>query len=75
MGIVITELPDGFRLSGPQQITAAAVDSHSDHRLAMSLIVAALLADGESTVQRADAVQESFPGFTRALRVLGTEVH
>lgn len=75
MGIVITELPDGFSLSGPQQIAAAAVDSHSDHRLAMSLVVAALLAKGESTVQRADAVHESFPGFTHALRALGTEVH
>lgn len=75
MGIAITERPDGFSLSGPQQLSAATVDSHADHRLAMSLAVAALLAHGESSVQGAEAVHESFPGFASALRTLGAKVH
>ncbi len=75
MGIAITERTDGFSVSGPQQLLAATVDSHADHRLAMSLAVAGLLAHGESSVQGAEVVHESFPGFTSALRTLGAEVH
>ena len=74
MGVSITERPDGFVVSGPQQLSAATVDSQSDHRLAMSLAIAAMLADGESNVQHSEAVQESFPGFADVLRVLGAEV-
>jgi 3-phosphoshikimate 1-carboxyvinyltransferase len=74
MGITISERPDGFSLSGPQQLSAATVDSHADHRLAMSLAVGALLASGESSVQRAGAVHESFPAFAHTLRALGAEV-
>ena len=74
MGIAISERPDGFNLSGPQQLSAATVDCHADHRLAMSLAVGALLAPGESSVQRAGAVHESFPAFAHTLRALGAEV-
>ncbi|HJO32928.1 MAG TPA: 3-phosphoshikimate 1-carboxyvinyltransferase [Anaerolineales bacterium] len=74
MGIAISERPDGFDLSGPQQLSAATVDSHADHRLAMSLAVAALLAPGDSSVQRAGAAHESFPAFAHTLRALGVEV-
>ena len=75
MGIAITELPDGFSLTGPQQLSAATVDSHADHRLAMALTVAGLLAHGESSVQGAEVVRESFPGFAHALRTLGAKIH
>ena len=75
MGIAITERTDGFSINGPQLLSAATVNSRADHRLAMSLAVAALLAQGESTVERAEAVHESFPGFASALRELGAEVH
>jgi 5-enolpyruvylshikimate-3-phosphate synthase len=40
----------------------------------MSLAVGALLASGESSVQRAGAVHESFPAFAHTLRALGAEV-
>ncbi len=75
MGIAIIERTDGFSINGPQQLSAATVNSRADHRLAMSLAVAALLAQGESTVERAEAVHESFPGFASALRELGAEAH
>jgi 3-phosphoshikimate 1-carboxyvinyltransferase len=75
MGINITEHADGFIIRGPQQLRAAEVSSHSDHRLAMSLAVAALLAQGDSTICCWDVVHESFPGFADNLRGLGVEIH
>ena len=75
MGASITERPDGFVITGPQQLSAAMVDSQSDHRLAMSLAIAAMLADGESRVQHSETIQESFPGFADVLRLLGAEVY
>ena len=74
LGVVLTEHADGFELRGPQAIQPAAVASHGDHRLAMSLAIAGLLAPGTTTVDGADAVDESFPGFGAALQQLGAAV-
>ena len=41
----------------------AAVSSHRDHRLAMALAVAGLVAEGETLIQDTDCVADSFPGF------------
>ncbi|HHV15481.1 MAG TPA: 3-phosphoshikimate 1-carboxyvinyltransferase [Gelria sp.] len=64
MGVAITELEDGFRIKGKEQpLKGAKVDSHGDHRIAMSLAVAALVAEGETTISNAGAVDISFPTF------------
>jgi 3-phosphoshikimate 1-carboxyvinyltransferase len=64
MGVAITELGDGFRIKGKQQSPQGAkVDSHGDHRIAMSLAVAGLIAEGETTIGNAGAVNISFPSF------------
>ena len=69
MGIDVEQWRDGMRIVGGQP-RGATVDSHGDHRLAMSAAVAALTADPESgptTIQRASAVEISYPGFWRDL--------
>ena len=64
MGVAITELEDGFRIKGKEQsFQGVKVDSHGDHRIAMSLAVAGLLAEGETTIGNARAVNISFPSF------------
>lgn len=74
LGVALTEHADGFELHGPQAIQPAAVASHGDHRLAMSLAIAGLLAPGTTTVHGADAVDRSFPGFGAVLQQLGAAV-
>jgi len=63
MGGRLEELPDGFVASGPAQLKGARVDSHGDHRIAMALAVAALCAEGETTISGWECVDISFPGF------------
>lgn len=63
MGADIEELPDGFVVRGPVSLRGARVDSHGDHRIAMSLAVAALCAEGETTITGWECVGISFPGF------------
>jgi len=62
-GAQIEERPDGFSIEGPTRLHGAVVDSHGDHRLAMSLAVAALVAEGPTTIEDVDCVATSFPGF------------
>jgi len=52
---------------GKQKFQAAAFDSFGDHRIAMAFAVAALRADGESTIDNADAASVSFPEFWNIL--------
>lgn len=70
MGARIEALPDGFRVQGPTQLRGARVNSHGDHRLAMSLAVAALAAGGETLIEDTVCIDDSFPGFEQALAVL-----
>jgi len=67
MGIAIETTPDGMRIPGKQKFKAAAFDSFGDHRIAMAFAVASLRADGESTIDNADAASVSFPEFWNIL--------
>jgi 3-phosphoshikimate 1-carboxyvinyltransferase len=75
LGVQIEDRPDGFVIAGPTRLHGAAVDSHGDHRLAMSLAVAGMIAEAETTVTRAEAYRESFPNFVEMMRGLGGVVH
>ncbi len=70
MGAQITELPDGLEITGGAALTGTAVDSYTDHRIAMSLAIAALNATGETQIHRAEAAAISYPDFTDSLRQL-----
>jgi 3-phosphoshikimate 1-carboxyvinyltransferase len=73
MGAHIDELPDGFVVHGPVNLSGARVDSHGDHRIAMALSVAALCAEGETVISGWECIDISFPGFENILRnLLGT---
>ncbi|MGA3241425.1 MAG: 3-phosphoshikimate 1-carboxyvinyltransferase [Bryobacteraceae bacterium] len=63
LGVEVEEFPDGLKISGRQKFHAAEFDSFGDHRIAMAFAVAALRADGESTIRGADAASVSFPEF------------
>jgi len=73
MGAQIEPQADGFFVHGPTPLHGAAVDSHGDHRLGMALVVAALVAEGESTVEGTDCIADSFPGFWDVLQELREE--
>ncbi len=68
MGARVTELPDGLEITGGTPLTGADVDSHTDHRIAMSLAIAALNASGTTTIHRAEAAAISYPGFIPTLQ-------
>src|SRR5439155_8383735 len=67
LGARIEATPDGFVVEGPTRLRGAHVSSHGDHRLAMSLAVAALAAEGESNIEDTACIGDSFPGFDQAL--------
>jgi 3-phosphoshikimate 1-carboxyvinyltransferase len=63
LGAKIEPLPDGMAIYGGRTLLGTEVDSHFDHRLAMSLAVAGLVAKGETTIKHAQAAQVSYPAF------------
>jgi 3-phosphoshikimate 1-carboxyvinyltransferase len=63
MGAQVEECEDGLRIPGRQKLRGAEVDSAGDHRIAMAFAVAALRAEGETTIRGADAARISFPEF------------
>jgi len=70
MGANITELPDGWRIVGVRRLRGARVESGGDHRIAMSLAIAGMLADGETEIDGAECVSISFPQFWEMLEGL-----
>ncbi len=71
LGARVTELPDGLEIIGGTPLTGAEVDSLGDHRIAMSLAIAALNAKGNTQIQRAEAAAISYPDFATTLQFLG----
>ena len=73
MGVDITEQPDGLRIRGGK-IHGGRVDSHGDHRVVMSLALAASKADGPLTIGAAEAVNITFPNFAELFRKCGGQI-
>ena len=71
MGAKVEELDDGLRIPGGQKLQGAEIDSFGDHRIAMAFAIAALRAQGETTISRADAAVISYPEFYSTLETLG----
>jgi 3-phosphoshikimate 1-carboxyvinyltransferase len=74
LGADVSETPDGFVIRGGAPLRGGAVQPHGDHRLAMSLAVAGLAAQGPVTVHDAPIIAESFPAFSEVLGQLGAQV-
>ena len=69
MGARVEEFPDGMRVEGRSagKLHGAKIDPHGDHRIAMALSVAALGAEGDTTIRDAECVGVSFPEFFATL--------
>lgn len=70
MGCNITGTGDGMIIHGGRILHGAEVDSHLDHRIAMSFAVASLVAEGETQIKGSDVVTISYPGFYKDLATL-----
>ena len=67
MGARIDEEGDALVIEGTDRFTGAVCDSHGDHRLAMALAVAGVVAEGETVIRGAEATDVSYPCFWQAL--------
>ena len=67
LGARIEELPDGMIIHGGKPLLGTEVKSHSDHRLAMSLAIAGIVAEGETIIHNAQVTEISYPAFWEEL--------
>src|SRR5215831_2256275 len=67
MGAQVAELNDGLEISGPAPLHGTQVASFGDHRIAMAFAIAGLFAEGETIIQDAECIRESYPGFEAVL--------
>jgi len=74
MGVKIEVNDDVMVIDGGKKVSGAKSHSHHDHRIAMACAVAALKAEGETTIDEADAVKKSYPDFYDDLKQLGADV-
>ncbi len=70
MGCDIKGTDDGMIINGGAPLHGTTVDSHLDHRIAMSFAIAALIADGETQIKGSDVVTISYPAFYKDLAEL-----
>lgn len=70
MGADVTETEDGMIIRGGKPLHGAVIDSHLDHRIAMTFAVAGLCAEGETEIIGAECVNISYPNFYEDLRKL-----
>jgi 3-phosphoshikimate 1-carboxyvinyltransferase len=74
MGAQIEATPDGFVVEGPTPLHGAMVEAHGDHRMAMSLAVAGLIAEGDTTILGAECVSKTYPGFFEDLAAISSSI-
>ena len=67
MGAQVSELSDGLEIHGPAPLRGARLPSFGDHRIAMAFAIAGLFAEGETVIQDAECIRESYPGFETVL--------
>jgi 3-phosphoshikimate 1-carboxyvinyltransferase len=72
LGATIEELPDGMKITGGSELSGNVVNSHFDHRLAMSLAIAGLAAKGNTTIENSQCVDISYKEFWKHLESFST---
>jgi 3-phosphoshikimate 1-carboxyvinyltransferase len=70
MGAKVAELEDGWAIEGPTEWQGATIDPRGDHRIAMAFSIAALWANGPSTIENPEVVRISDPDFYSTLAAL-----
>ena len=71
LGVMITIQDDLMLIEGGKTVKSAVTNSHHDHRIAMACAVAALRAEGDVTIEAADAIRKAYPDFYNDMRQLG----
>jgi 3-phosphoshikimate 1-carboxyvinyltransferase len=74
LGARVEELPDELRIRGVKQLKGTRLNSYGDHRMAMALAVAGLVARGETIVDGAESIPVSYPNFVNDIKKLGAKV-
>jgi len=74
LGARITELSDGFIIEGPTPLRGAVCKTFGDHRIAMALAIAGLIAKGITTIQGFSCIDVSYPNFLNDLNALQRSV-
>jgi 3-phosphoshikimate 1-carboxyvinyltransferase len=74
LGADAEEHPDGFSVHGPTPLVGTKVEAADDHRVAMAMAVAGLVASGETLVEGFEAAAVSWPGFNEVLAALRADV-
>ncbi len=75
-GVEVEELDDGMIISGPTDLKtpAVAINSHDDHRIAMSVAILNSFSDGPITIENVSCVDTSYPEFWQHMEQLGGQV-
>jgi 3-phosphoshikimate 1-carboxyvinyltransferase len=68
VGADIVEKEDGWIINGGRKFKGSVVTSFGDHRIAMSMIIAGLVSEGEMIVEDTEWIDTSFPGFMDIVR-------
>jgi 3-phosphoshikimate 1-carboxyvinyltransferase len=68
LGVTVEECDDGMTVTGVECLSGGSVDSFGDHRIAMSLAVAALVSTDGITIGDTECVATSFPTFFPLLK-------
>ncbi|MBS4535439.1 3-phosphoshikimate 1-carboxyvinyltransferase [Clostridium sp. D2Q-14] len=70
MGVGIKELKDGMIIEGKSNFKSGKINTYKDHRIAMSMSIAALMADGVSKIDNISSIKTSYPDFLKVLNEL-----
>lgn len=71
LGANILEEPEGLVIQGVERLKGGVVEGWNDHRIVMSLAVAAMKCDGTVTIEGSEAVRKSYPHFFEDYKALG----
>lgn len=74
LGGNIEALRDGLIIEGVEAFSGGTIDSHNDHRIAMTAAIAAVMSRSPITIERAEAVNKSYPAFFEDYKSLGGDV-
>ena len=73
MGVDVETFDDGMRITGKKKLKGTVCHSHGDHRIAMSMAIAGLVAEGEMVIEDTECIKTSFPRFEEMLRKISVE--
>ncbi|MEK6713447.1 MAG: 3-phosphoshikimate 1-carboxyvinyltransferase [Nitrospirota bacterium] len=73
MSVDVETFDDGMRITGKKKLKGTVCHSHGDHRIAMSMAIAGLVAEGEMVIEDTECIKTSFPRFEEMLRKISVE--